>query len=88
MGERGIIMTLIIGFIVGVVARFIKPGEDKAGWIVTTVLGILGAFVGSFLGQAFGIYGPNESAGFLGAVVGAIIVMAIYGLVSKKRLSA
>jgi uncharacterized membrane protein YeaQ/YmgE (transglycosylase-associated protein family) len=88
MGDRGIIMTIVIGFIVGVVARFLKPGDDKAGWIMTTVLGIVGAFVGSYLGQAFGIYGPNEGAGFLGAVVGAIIVLAIYTAVAKKRLSA
>lgn len=87
MGERGIIATIIIGFIVGVIARFLKPGDDKAGWIKTAVLGIIGAFVGSWLGQAFGIYGPNESAGFLGAVVGAIIVLAVWGMVAKKRLT-
>lgn len=88
MDERGIIMTIVIGFIVGLVARFLKPGNDKAGWIMTTVLGIIGAFVGSWLGQAFGIYGPNEGAGFLGAVVGAIIVLAIYTMVAKKRITA
>jgi uncharacterized membrane protein YeaQ/YmgE (transglycosylase-associated protein family) len=88
MAERGIIMTIIIGFIVGVIARFVKPGEDKLGWIMTAVLGIVGAFVGSFIGQAFGIYGPNESAGFLGAVVGAVIVLAIYTMVARKRISA
>lgn len=88
MGERGIIATIIIGFIVGLVARFLKPGQDKAGWIMTTLLGIVGAFVGSYLGQAFGIYGPNESAGFIGAVVGAVIVLAIYTLVTKKRLTS
>ncbi|MES2803241.1 MAG: GlsB/YeaQ/YmgE family stress response membrane protein [Bdellovibrionota bacterium] len=87
MGERGIIATVIIGFIVGIVARFLKPGEDKAGWIMTTVLGIIGAFVGSFLGQAFGIYGPNEAAGFIGAVVGAILVLALVNTFNKKRLS-
>lgn len=85
MGERGIIATIIIGFIVGVIARFLKPGDDKAGWIMTTLLGIVGAFVGSWLGQAFGIYGPNESAGFLGAVVGSIVVLAIVGMVSKRK---
>ncbi|AZZ36613.1 GlsB/YeaQ/YmgE family stress response membrane protein [Bdellovibrio sp. qaytius] len=87
MGNRGIIATLIIGFIVGLVARFVKPGDDKAGLLMTTILGILGAFVGSYLGQAFGIYGPNETAGFFGAVVGAIIVLAAYSMFAKKRIS-
>lgn len=88
MGERGIIATIVIGFIVGLLARMFKPGDDKAGWIVTTVLGIIGAFVGSFLGQAFGIYGPNETAGFIGAVVGAIIVLALVNAFSNKRLTS
>lgn len=85
MEERGIIATVIIGFIVGLVARFVKPGNDKSGLIMTTILGIIGAFVGSFLGQAFGIYGPNERAGFIGAVVGAIIVLALVNAFNKKR---
>lgn len=85
MEERGIIATVIIGFIVGLVARFVKPGDDKSGLIMTTILGIIGAFVGSFLGQAFGIYGPNERAGFIGAVAGAIIVLALVNAFNKKR---
>ncbi|MCM2352916.1 MAG: GlsB/YeaQ/YmgE family stress response membrane protein [Pseudobdellovibrio sp.] len=85
MEERGIIATVIIGFIVGLVARFVKPGDDKSGLIMTTILGIIGAFVGSFLGQAFGIYGPNERAGFIGAVVGAIVVLALVNTFNKKR---
>lgn len=85
MEERGIIATVIIGFIVGLVARFVKPGNDKSGLVMTTILGIIGAFVGSFLGQAFGIYGPNERAGFIGAVVGAIIVLALVNTFNKKR---
>ncbi|WP_409477736.1 GlsB/YeaQ/YmgE family stress response membrane protein [Pseudobdellovibrio sp. HCB154] len=85
MEERGIIATVIIGFIVGLVARFVKPGDDKSGLVMTTILGIIGAFVGSFIGQAFGIYGPNERAGFIGAVVGAIIVLALVNAFNKKR---
>lgn len=85
MEERGIIATIIIGFLAGLIARFLKPGDDKSGLIMTTILGIVGAFVGSFLGQAFGIYGPNERAGFIGAVVGAIIVLAIVGAFNKKK---
>ena len=85
MEERGIIATVIIGFLVGLIARFVKPGDDRSGLIMTTILGIIGAFVGSFLGQAFGIYGPNERAGFIGAVVGAIIVLALVNAFTKKR---
>lgn len=85
MGDSGIIGTIIIGFLAGLVARFIKPGDDKAGLIMTTILGIIGAFVGSFLGQAFGIYGPNEPAGFIGAVVGAIIVLSIAKTFTKRK---
>ena len=85
MEERGIIATVIIGFLVGLVARFLKPGDDKSGLIMTTILGIIGAFVGSFIGQAFGIYGPNERAGFIGAVAGAIVVLAIVNTFTKKR---
>lgn len=85
MGDSGIIGTIIIGFLAGLVARFIKPGDDKAGLIMTTILGIIGALVGSFLGQAFGIYGPNEPAGFIGAVVGAIIVLSIAKTFTKRK---
>lgn len=85
MGDSGIIGTIVIGFLAGLVARFIKPGDDKAGLIMTTILGIIGALVGSFLGQAFGIYGPNEPAGFIGAVVGAIIVLSIAKTFTKRK---
>lgn len=81
----GVIGTLIIGFIVGLVARFIKPGDDRMGIILTTVVGIVGAFLGSYLGQAFGMYGPNEPAGFVGAVIGAIIVLAVLKAVTGSR---
>ena len=85
MEERGIIATIIIGFVAGIVARFLKPGDDKMGWFMTAVLGVVGAFVGSWLGQAFGIYGANERAGFIGAVAGAIIVLAVVGMLTKKK---
>jgi len=80
----GVIATIVIGFIVGLIARFIKPGSDKMGFILTTLVGIAGAFLGSYLGQAFGIYQMGEPAGFIGAVVGAIIVLALIKAVSKK----
>lgn len=82
----GILYTIIIGFLVGLLARFIKPGNDNYGFIVTTLVGIAGAFLGAFLGQAFGIYTVGEPAGFIGAVIGAIIVLAIMQAASRKRL--
>jgi uncharacterized membrane protein YeaQ/YmgE (transglycosylase-associated protein family) len=82
----GIIWTIIIGFVAGVIAKFIMPGPNEpAGFIMTTILGIVGAFVATFLGQALGWYGPGEGAGLIGAVVGAIIVLFVYGMVVSRR---
>ena len=81
-----IIWTIIIGFVVGVVAKFLKPGNnDPKGFVLTAILGIVGAMVATYLGQAIGWYGPGEGAGFIGAVVGAVIVLAVWGLLSKGR---
>ena len=75
----GIIWTIIIGFIAGVIAKLITPGDNKpGGFILTTVLGIVGAFVASWLGQAIGWYEQGEGAGLIGAVVGAVIVLLIW----------
>ncbi|MFC4166455.1 GlsB/YeaQ/YmgE family stress response membrane protein [Teichococcus aestuarii] len=82
----GIIWTIIIGFLAGLVAKWIMPGDkEPSGFILTTLLGIIGAFVASYLGQAVGWYRAGEGAGFIGAVVGAIIVLAIYGMVARRR---
>lgn len=82
----GIIWTIIIGFLAGLVAKWIMPGDkEPSGFILTTLLGIIGAFVASYLGQAIGWYRAGEGAGFIGAVVGAIIVLAIYGMVARRR---
>jgi len=84
----GIIWTIIIGFLAGVVAKFIMPGDkEPSGFILTTILGIVGAFVATFLGQALGWYGPNQGAGFIGATVGAIVVLAIYGFIAGRSRS-
>ncbi|EJC61428.1 GlsB/YeaQ/YmgE family stress response membrane protein [Alcaligenes ammonioxydans] len=80
----GIISMIVVGFIVGLLARAIMPGDQKMGWIMTSILGIVGAFVAGYLGQAMGWYVPGEGAGWIGSIVGAIIVLFIYGLVSKK----
>jgi uncharacterized membrane protein YeaQ/YmgE (transglycosylase-associated protein family) len=81
-----ILWTIIIGFVAGVIAKFIMPGENEpTGFILTTVLGIVGAFVATFLGQALGWYRPEEGAGLIGAVLGAIIVLVVYGVVAGRR---
>lgn len=81
----GIIVTIIIGFLAGVIAKFITPGSNEpSGFILTTILGIIGAVVATYLGQAVGWYGPNEGAGFIGAIVGAIIVLGIWGFFARR----
>ena len=81
-----ILWTIIIGFVAGVIAKFIMPGDNEpSGFILTAILGIVGAFVATFLGQALGWYGPGEGAGLIGAVVGAIIVLVVYGMVAGRR---
>ena len=81
-----IIWTIIIGFLAGVVAKFISPGPNEpSGFILTTILGIVGAFVATWLGQQIGWYQPGQAAGFIGAVVGAIIVLAIWGIITGRR---
>lgn len=82
----GILWTIIIGFVAGVIAKFIMPGNNEpAGFILTAVLGIVGAFVATFLGQALGWYGPGQGAGLIGAVVGAIIVLFAYGMIAGRQ---
>ncbi|PTU73138.1 GlsB/YeaQ/YmgE family stress response membrane protein [Pseudomonas mangrovi] len=81
----GIIGTIFIGLLVGLVARFLKPGNDAMGWIMTILLGIGGSLLATYGGQALGLYEADEAAGFIGAVIGAIILLVIYGLVSKKK---
>ncbi|HMM90246.1 GlsB/YeaQ/YmgE family stress response membrane protein [Bradyrhizobium sp.] len=82
-----IIWTILIGFIVGIVAKFIMPGDktEPKGFILTAILGIVGAFVATYLGQAVGWYRPGESAGFFGAIVGAIILLFVYGLIMGRQ---
>ncbi|WP_159350930.1 GlsB/YeaQ/YmgE family stress response membrane protein [Roseomonas harenae] len=81
----GIIWTIIIGLLAGIVAKLLMPGRDPGGFIITTILGIIGAVVATYLGQALGWYRADEGAGFIGAVVGAIIVLVIYRLVVGRR---
>lgn len=81
-----ILWTIIIGFLAGVIAKFIMPGDNEpSGFIMTTILGIVGSILASYLGQALGWYKAGEGAGFIGAVVGAIILLVIYGFFAGKR---
>jgi uncharacterized membrane protein YeaQ/YmgE (transglycosylase-associated protein family) len=84
----GFIWTIIIGFVAGVIAKFLMPGPNEpSGFILTTLLGVAGAFVATFLGQALGWYRADEGAGFIGAVVGAIVVLAVWGFIAQRRSS-
>ena len=74
----GIIGWIIFGLIVGALAKFVMPGKDPGGWIITTLLGVVGALVGGFLGRMLGLYKENEPAGFIGAFLGAVLVLWIY----------
>ena len=79
-----IIWTVVIGFIAGLLARALKPGDDKLGYIMTAVLGIAGSFLASFIGQSLGWYRAGDGAGFAASVVGAILLLVIYGFVKAK----
>ncbi|KAA8731271.1 GlsB/YeaQ/YmgE family stress response membrane protein [Acinetobacter qingfengensis] len=79
-----LIWAIIIGFIAGLIARAIHPGDDKAGFIVTTLLGIAGSLLATYGGRALGWYEQSQAAGFIASVVGAIVVLFIYNLLAKK----
>lgn len=76
--------TLIVGLIVGLIARAIKPGDDNMGWIMTIVLGIVGSLVASYVGRALGWYQPGQAAGWIASVIGAIILLVVWGFVRKR----
>jgi uncharacterized membrane protein YeaQ/YmgE (transglycosylase-associated protein family) len=80
----GIIGTLIIGLIVGLVARFVHPGDDKMGILFTIALGVVGSLVATYGGQALGLYRPGESAGFIGATVGAVVLLVVVGIARRS----
>ncbi|MCA3554943.1 MAG: GlsB/YeaQ/YmgE family stress response membrane protein [Aestuariivirga sp.] len=78
--------TIVIGFLAGVVAKFLVGGKNEpSGFVLTAILGIVGAFVATWLGQAIGWYGPDEGAGFIASIIGAIIVLAVWGAIAKNR---
>lgn len=79
-----LIVAIVIGFIAGLIARAIHPGEDKAGFLITTLLGIAGSLLATFAGRLFGLYEANSTAGFIASIIGAIIILFIYNLISKR----
>ena len=82
----GILWTILIGFIAGILAKFITPGDNEpSGFILTTLLGVVGAFAATYLGQLLGWHEAGEGAGLIGATVGAIIVLLIWGALAKRR---
>lgn len=81
----GILGWILFGLVVGIVAKFIMPGRDPGGIIITIILGIVGALIGGFIGQALNLYEPGEPAGFVGATLGAILVLWIYRVATRKR---
>ena len=85
----GIVWTIIIGLIAGVVAKFLVPGDryEPSGFVLTAILGIVGAIVATYLGQAIGWYGPNDGAGLIGAIIGAVIVLLVWGAVARRRVA-
>jgi uncharacterized membrane protein YeaQ/YmgE (transglycosylase-associated protein family) len=84
--DMGFLWTIVIGFVAGVIAKFLMRGDNEpSGFILTTILGIAGAFVATFLGQSLGWYRPGEGAGLIGAIVGAIVVLFVYSLVAGRR---
>jgi uncharacterized membrane protein YeaQ/YmgE (transglycosylase-associated protein family) len=81
----GLIYTLLIGLVVGAIAKMLMPGKDPGGWVITIVLGIAGAWLGTFLGKTFGLYTEGQAAGWIASVVGAMILLFAYRLVSGKK---
>jgi uncharacterized membrane protein YeaQ/YmgE (transglycosylase-associated protein family) len=82
----GIIWTIVIGFVAGIIAKFITPGRNEpSGFVLTTILGIVGAIVATYLGQALGWYHDGEGAGLIGAVVGAVIVLIVWGAIAHRQ---
>lgn len=80
-----ILWTIIIGFVAGVIAKFVHPGPNEpSGFILTTILGIVGAFVATYIGQAMSWYQPGESAGLAGAIAGALVVLIVWGIFARR----
>jgi uncharacterized membrane protein YeaQ/YmgE (transglycosylase-associated protein family) len=82
----GILSWILFGLVIGIIAKLLMPGRDPGGFIVTILLGIAGALLGGFIGRAMGFYGPNEGVGWLMSILGAIILLALYRMMVRKRV--
>ena len=82
----GILSWILFGLVVGVIAKLLMPGRDPGGFIVTILLGIAGALIGGFIGRAMGLYQTNEGAGWLMSILGAIVLLAIYRMMMRRRV--
>lgn len=84
-----ILWTILIGFLAGLIAKLVTPGKNEPqGFVLTVVLGIVGAFVASFLGQALGFYAPGEQAGFIGSIIGAVVILFVWGIFARPEPTA
>ena len=81
-----ILSWIVFGLVIGLIAKLLMPGRDPGGFVVTMLLGIAGALVGGFIGRAMGFYGPNQSAGWLMSILGAIILLALYRVLIRRRV--
>ncbi len=81
-----ILSWIVFGLVIGIIAKLLMPGKDPGGFIITMLLGIAGALVGGFIGRAMGFYGPNQSAGWLVSILGAIILLALYRMLVRRRV--
>lgn len=82
----GILAWILFGLVVGVIAKLLMPGRDPGGFIVTILLGIAGALLGGFVGRAFGFYGENQAAGWIMSILGAVILLALYRMMARRRV--
>jgi uncharacterized membrane protein YeaQ/YmgE (transglycosylase-associated protein family) len=82
----GILTWILFGLVIGVIAKLLMPGRDPGGFIVTILLGIAGALIGGFIGRAMGFYGEGESAGWLMSILGAIVLLALYRMLVRRRV--
>ena len=82
----GIISWILFGLVVGIIAKLLMPGRDPGGFIITILLGIAGALIGGFIGRAMGFYGPDEAAGWIISILGAIVLLALYRMMVRRRV--
>lgn len=82
----GILSWILFGLVVGVIAKLLMPGRDPGGFIITILLGIAGALLGGFVGQAMGFYGPDEAAGWIMSILGAIVLLVLYRMLARRRV--